>query len=74
MAETEFSIVRFGGDDQRAAALYADQVPLAADDIADTVYYCATLPAHVCINDLVITCTNQANSVYTIKESEKLGS
>lgn len=66
-AETEFSLVRFKGDEAKAKAIYDGFEPLLATDIADTVYYCATLPAHVCINDLVITCTAQANSYYTYK-------
>jgi len=66
-AETEFSLVRFKGDEAKAKAIYDGFEPLHATDIADTVYYCATLPAHVCINDLVITCTAQANSYYTYK-------
>ena len=67
-AETEFSLVRFKGDEAKAKAVYDGFEPLQAADIANTVYYCATLPAHVCINDLVITCTAQANSYYTYKE------
>lgn len=72
MAETEFSVVRFKGDEERANAVYRGFEPLHAEDIADTVYYCATLPAHVCINDLTITCTNQANSSFTIKDAERV--
>lgn len=71
MAETEFSVVRFKGDTERAAGLYKDTQPLGPDDIAGVVYYCATLPAHVCINDLTLTCLNQANGIYTVKNSEK---
>lgn len=70
MAETEFSLVRFKGDEKRAAGVYNDLQPLMAEDIANTAFYCATLPKHVCINDLTITCTNQANSVYTLRDSE----
>lgn len=65
--ETEFSVVRFKGDTQKAAAVYDGFVPLTATDVAETVYYCASLPPHVCINDLVITCLQQANSFYTYK-------
>jgi NADP-dependent 3-hydroxy acid dehydrogenase YdfG len=72
MAETEFSLVRFKGDQDRADAVYKGFEPLHAEDIADTVYYCATLPPHVCINDLTITCINQATSMYTIKDAEKV--
>jgi len=63
-AETEFSLVRFKGDDVTAKKVYEGLQPLTADDVADVVYYCCTLPAHVCINDLVLTCTRQANSFY----------
>lgn len=66
MAETEFSLVRFNGDADKAGKTYEGFIPLKAEDIADTVYYCATLPPHVCINDLTITCTQQANSIYKV--------
>ncbi len=65
--ETEFSLVRFKGDDGKAAAAYKGLVPLTAMDIADTIFYCASLPPHVCINDLVITCLQQAGSYYFYK-------
>ena len=68
-AETEFSMVRFKGDEAKAKAVYEGYEPLKAEDIADTAWYCANLPAHVCINDLVITCTAQANSYYTFREA-----
>lgn len=71
LAETEFSLVRFKGDEDKAKNVYNDLHPLVADDIADAAYYCATVPAHVCINDLTITCVNQANSVYVVRDSEK---
>lgn len=66
-AETEFSVVRFKGDAEKAAAVYNGYQPLIAEDIANIAYYVSTLPAHVCINDLVVTCTSQANSVYLHK-------
>lgn len=62
--ETEFSIVRFKGEEKTAKAAYDGYTPLTPGDIADTVYYCVDLPAHVCINDLVITCTQQAGTYY----------
>lgn len=70
-AETEFSLVRFKGDAERAGAVYEGFQPLRAEDIADAAWYCATLPPHVCINDLTLTCLTQANSVYNIKEADK---
>lgn len=67
-AETEFAIVRFKGDEQKAAQTYHGFTPLYAADIADIVWYCATLPPHVCINDLVVTCTAQASATKFYKE------
>lgn len=66
MAETEFSLVRFKGDSDKAGKFYDGFQALKAEDIADAVYYCANLPPHVCINDMTITCTQQANSVYKV--------
>lgn len=62
LAETEFSIVRFHGDEQKAKAPYQGLTPLRGEDIANLVWFSATLPPHVCINDLVVTPTAQANS------------
>ncbi len=67
-AETEFSVVRFKGDEDKAKNIYNGYTPLYAEDVADTVFYCANLPAHVCINDLVMTCTAQATNIYFHKE------
>jgi len=72
MAETEFSLVRFDGDEERAAKMYEGVNALKAEDIADAVYYCASLPPHVCINDLTLTCLTQANGFYSIKEAERV--
>ncbi len=60
--ETEFSLVRFKGDQERADNVYKGFKPLSPKDIADTIYYVATLPAHVNINDLVIMPTAQASA------------
>lgn len=68
MAETEFSLVRFKGNVGKAAAAYNGFEALAAADIADAVYYCATLPPYVCVNDMTITCTQQANSIYKVSK------
>jgi 3-hydroxy acid dehydrogenase / malonic semialdehyde reductase len=67
--ETEFSLVRFKGEETTAKAAYQGLTPLTGEDIADTVFYCASLPDHVCINDLVITCTQQAGTYYFHKRS-----
>jgi len=63
-AETEFSLVRFKGDETTAKKIYDGLTPLTAEDVADVIYYCTTLPPHVCINELVVTCTQQANAIY----------
>jgi 3-hydroxy acid dehydrogenase/malonic semialdehyde reductase len=68
-AETEFGIVRFKGNEQMAKKVYDGFKPLSATDVADIVYYTTTLPPHVCINDLVLTCIAQADSIYFYKET-----
>ncbi|MCU0379992.1 MAG: SDR family NAD(P)-dependent oxidoreductase [Chitinophagaceae bacterium] len=67
-AETEFSLVRFKGDETTAKSVYTGFQPLRAEDVADAVHYCANLPPHVCINDLVIMPAAQASSVYFHRE------
>ena len=62
--ETEFSIVRFKGDESAAKKVYEGYQPLTGEDVASVIYYTATLPPHVCINDLVLTPTQQANSYH----------
>jgi len=62
--ETEFSSVRYKGDQDKANSAYDGFVPLSAEDVADTVFYSAGIPSHVCINDIVITCTQQAGTYY----------
>jgi len=63
-AETEFGIVRFKGDEATAKQVYNRITPLSANDVADIIYYTTTLPLHVCINEVVVTCTRQANTIY----------
>lgn len=63
-AETEFALVRFKGDQVAAKKVYEGITPLTADDVADVIFYCASLPSHVCINDLTLTCTQQASNLY----------
>lgn len=60
--ETEFSLVRFKGDADSAKNVYKGYKPLTATDIADITYYSATLPEHVCINDILVTPLAQANT------------
>lgn len=68
MVETEFSIVRFKGDEERAKKVYMGLKPLRAEDIAETIYWAASRPAHVNINDIIITPTIQANATTTIRK------
>lgn len=60
--ETEFSIVRFKGDIERAANTYKGMEPLVASDIAECIYFAVSLPSRICINDMLIMPTAQANS------------
>lgn len=60
LAETEFSIVRFKGDEDRAKKVYAGTIPLTAEDIAETVLWVASRPPHVNIDELIIKPTDQA--------------
>lgn len=70
MAETEFSLVRFKGDEQKAKNVYKGFDALSADDIADVIYYCATLPERVCINEVEITPTQQASVNHSFRRAE----
>ncbi len=62
--ETEFSVVRYKGDTAKADATYQGITPLTGADIADIIYYCTSLPPHVCINELTVTPTQQADAIY----------
>ncbi|HEX3008864.1 MAG TPA: SDR family NAD(P)-dependent oxidoreductase [Bacteroidales bacterium] len=64
MVETEFSIVRFKGDKERAGQVYKGLVPLSGDDVADAIIYAVTRPAHVNINDMLIMPVAQASATY----------
>ena len=64
MAETEFSLVRYHGDAEKAGNVYKDKEPLLAQDIAELVYFIVSRPPHVNINDVVIMPTQQANTTY----------
>ncbi len=59
LVDTEFSMVRFHGDDERADNVYHGLIPLTGDDIAETVFYCASRPAHIQIAEVIIFPTAQ---------------
>ncbi len=67
-ADTEFSLVRFKGDQDTADAVYKGFDPLLAEDIAETVYFAATRPPHVTLNDIVIMPTAQASATVLHKK------
>ena len=60
LAETEFSLVRFKGDAARAKKVYEGTIPLRAEDVADALVWAASRPPHVCIDEIIIKCTDQA--------------
>ena len=68
MVETEFSIVRFDGDEERAKKVYDGIQPLSPDDIAETIYWVASRPPHVNINDILIMPTAQATATNLIRK------
>jgi len=69
LAETEFSLVRFKGDERLASVPYQGMEPLRGADIANLIWFAATLPPHMCINDLVVTPTAQANSTLVCRST-----
>lgn len=66
--ETEFSVVRFKGDADRAAKVYEGFTPLTADDIADAIVYAVTAPRHVTIADLTILASAQAAATTIVRK------
>lgn len=69
MVETEFSLVRFHGDQERAAKVYKGLTPLTPEDIADAVHWAASRPAHVNIAEVLLTSVDQANSLLFHRQS-----
>lgn len=67
--ETEFSIVRFKGDLEKAKNVYVGYTPLSPDDIADVIFFCATRPQHVNINEVLVMPTQQASATIFNKTS-----
>jgi serine 3-dehydrogenase len=66
MVETEFTLVRNGGDQAASDALYADMDPMTADDIANSIHWVATLPPHLNINALELMPVSQSWAGFTV--------
>jgi 3-hydroxy acid dehydrogenase / malonic semialdehyde reductase len=71
MVETEFSTVRFYGDEERAKKVYEGLTPLAPEDVSSAVLFCATRPENVNINEMILTPLAQASSTQVIRKTEK---
>jgi NADP-dependent 3-hydroxy acid dehydrogenase YdfG len=69
LVETDFSRVRFGGDEQKAKATYAGMTPLTAEDIAECIVWCTQLPPHVNINRLEVMPVDQAFGGFAVHRS-----
>ena len=69
LVETDFSVVRFKGDSDRAKKVYEGIEALSGDDVADAVVYCATRPPHVAVAEIVIMPTNQASALVVHRQS-----
>ena len=70
MVETEFTLVRTGGDREASDALYANMNPITAEDIAETIWWVATLPSHININALELMPTTQSWAGFAVHRSE----
>jgi len=68
MVDTEFSLVRFHGDEDRAKKVYLGLKPLSGADIAESIYWMASRPAHVNINEIIIMPTAQGNATTTVRK------
>jgi NADP-dependent 3-hydroxy acid dehydrogenase YdfG len=68
MVLTEFSKVRFNGDDEKAKRVYEGLKPLSPKDVAEAILFCITRPEHVNINEIILTPTAQASSNFIYRE------
>jgi NADP-dependent 3-hydroxy acid dehydrogenase YdfG len=70
LVETEFSLVRFDGDADRAASVYEGMTPLTADDVADAITWCVTRPAHVNVDHMLLLPRDQAGATRVHREAD----
>ena len=70
LVETEFSLVRFRGEQEKAEKAYQGLTPLSPEDIADVIYFCATRPPHVNISEMLVIPTDQSGSTMVHRRSE----
>ena len=70
LVETNFSVIRFHGDKQRADNVYHGIKPLTGDDIADVVFYAASAPKHVQIAEVLVLATHQANGSFIYRKND----
>src|SRR5690554_1722235 len=68
MVETEFSVVRYHGDQKKADEVYKGLTPLYAEDVAEAIRFMVTRPAHVNVNDMLLMPTSQASGIYNYRE------
>jgi len=70
MVETEFSTVRFHGDENRAMAVYDGLTPLTGDDVAEAVLFCATRPVYINVSEMVVLPADQASAYHVNRSGE----
>lgn len=70
LVETEFSLVRFGGDSDRAKGVYQGMTPLTGDDVADVIVFAVTRPAHVNVSDVLLLPTDQSSVLHVHRRAE----
>lgn len=70
LVETEFSLVRFEGDADRAGSVYANMTPLTPEDVADAILWCATRPPHVNISEVLMMCVDQSHATLVNRNSK----
>ena len=70
LVETEFSTVRFHGDDDRAKSVYRGMTPLTGADVADVIWFCVTRPPHVNLSEILVVPTDQSAATLVYRRPE----